>query len=166
MSILVACVAARGVSGGQRLASNAPEQAATAGRTPGSANHQNRPVRELYQLVRGAAKQEGGQVTPSPRAHHDDVCVVGTGNVHDLTRYLSIERALHLMVSLDAGIIQLFRSVLRYRPRLPITRSAPCESPTANSSLSYIGLTFPDAFLAADCRIELRGPHHQSRRTP
>jgi hypothetical protein len=52
-------------------------------------------------LVRGAAEDEPGQVTPASRAHDDRANVVGLGVVDDLAGGVAVQGVLNLPARLD-----------------------------------------------------------------
>jgi hypothetical protein len=52
----------------------------------GSADNEHGAVGQVGHLVRGAAKEQAGQVAVAPRAHDDGADVVGLGILDDRVR--------------------------------------------------------------------------------
>src|SRR5260370_2387861 len=71
-----------------------------------SAHHQHGPVGQVDYLVRGAAEEEPGQVTPAPRAHDDETDVVGLGVLDDLAGGVAVHRVPHHALRLAPALGQ------------------------------------------------------------
>src|SRR5215831_11559509 len=60
-----------------------------------SADHEHGPVGQVDHLVRRAAQDQPGQVTPAPRAHDDGADVLGLGLGDDLAGRVAVDRVPH-----------------------------------------------------------------------
>src|SRR6266704_7149505 len=94
-------------TGRSSMTSGWPKPGTTAARmgTPfrSSADDQDRAVGEMDDLVRRAAQDQAGQVTPAARAHHDDVDAVLDRVVDDLPPGVAEQGVPDLAVRVHAG---------------------------------------------------------------